>query len=81
MILYCLDHLNQFHMKKFVFYLGLSMLLTHELDAMSNHEWRVLPFLRVLPDDIGMLIFVAIHIPILAGFLLWLPAPAHRPVL
>ena len=34
---------------------------------MANHEWRVLPFIRVLPDDIGMLVFVASHVPIFAG--------------
>ncbi len=43
------------------------MLLTHELDAMSNHEWRVLPLVRALPDDIRMLVFVAIHRPIFGG--------------
>ncbi len=63
-------------MKPFVFYLGLSTLLTHELDAMSNHEWRVLPFIRELSDDIGMLVFVVLHFPILAG-LLALVASSH----
>jgi len=70
--------MNEFHqcrMKKFVFYLGLSTLLTHELDAMSNHEWRVMPVLRALPDDIGMLVFVAIHVPILAGLLTLVASP------
>ena len=56
-------------MKKLTFYLGLSTLLTHELDAMTNHEWRVLPLIRALPDDIGMLVFVAIHVPIFASVL------------
>ena len=56
-------------MKKFTFYLGLSTLLTHELDAMSNHEWRVLPLIRVLPDNIGMLVFVAINVPIASGLM------------
>ena len=36
---------------------------------MSNHEWRVLPIVRTLPDDIGMLVFVAIHVPILTGLI------------
>ncbi len=63
-------------MKKFVFYLGLSTLLTHELDAISNHEWRVLPVVRALPVDLGILVFIASHVPILTG-LLALLASSH----
>lgn len=53
-------------MKDFFLYLGLGLLLTHELDAISNHEWRVLPLIRVLPDDVGLGVFVALHVPIFA---------------
>ncbi len=56
-------------MKNFLFYIGLGTLLTHELDAISNHEWRVLPLVRELPDEIGMLVFVVIHVPIFAGLI------------
>jgi hypothetical protein len=49
------------------FYLGLATLLTHEMDAMLNHEWRVLPLTSGFPDDIGMVIFLVAHIPIYAG--------------
>lgn len=52
--------------KEIVFYLGFGTLLTHELDAMPNHEWRVLPLIRALPDEVGMVVFVAIHVPIFA---------------
>ena len=45
-------------MKDTVFYLGLGTLFTHELDAMPNHEWRVMPLLGRLPDDTGMLVFL-----------------------
>jgi hypothetical protein len=48
------------------FYFGLGCLITHELDAVSNHEWRVLPLLRALPDQLGMDIFVAAHVPLCA---------------
>ena len=51
------------------FYLGVAMVFTHELDAMSNHEWRVLPFLKSMPDDAGMTVFVLAHIPIFATVL------------
>ncbi len=53
-------------MKNVAFYLGLSALLTHELDAIPNHEWRVLPFLKTLPDETAMFVFVAAHVPLFA---------------
>ena len=42
------------------------MLFTHELDAMPNHEWRILPLLGAMPDDIGFQIFLLAHVPIFA---------------
>ena len=45
-------------MKGTLFHLGLGTLFTHELDAVANHEWRVLPLLCRLPDDAGMVVFV-----------------------
>ena len=42
------------------------MLFTHELDAMPNHEWRILPLLGATPDDIGFQIFLLAHVPIFA---------------
>ena len=53
-------------MKSPVFYLGLALLFTHELDAMANHEWRVLPLVRSLTDSVGKVTFVVAHIPIFA---------------
>ena len=53
-------------MRNFIFFLGMGTLFTHELDAVSNHEWRVLPLVRLLPDDIGMIVFVIAHIPLFA---------------
>ena len=49
-----------------MFYLGLAFLLTHELDAMPNHEWRVLPVTSFLSDAVGMNAFVIAHVPIFA---------------
>ncbi len=49
-----------------VFYLGMGALFTHELDAIPNHEWRGMPFLQSLPDELGMLVFVVAHIPLFA---------------
>ena len=53
-------------MKNLAFYLGMGILFTHELDAMPNHEWRVLPLTSWLPDETGMLVFIVIHIPLFA---------------
>jgi hypothetical protein len=44
----------------------LGTLFTHELDAMTHHEWRILPLTSWLPDDIGMLVFLLFHIPLFA---------------
>ena len=53
-------------MKNTLFYLALGFLFTHELDAMANSEWRVLPGLRVISDDLGIMVFVIAHIPLFA---------------
>ena len=53
-------------MKNIIFYLGMGTLFTHELDAMTNHEWRVLPLTSWMPDEYGALTFLLLHIPIFA---------------
>jgi len=53
-------------MKSFIFYLGLGLLFTHEMDAMPNHEWRVFPIIRALNDTTGELVFLIAHIPFFA---------------
>jgi len=53
-------------MKNIIFYTGTATLITHELDAMSNHEWRVLPLTSWLTDEYGILIFLFAHIPLFA---------------
>lgn len=44
--------------------LMLAFLFTHELDAMTEHEWRLLYVLRNLSDEQARWWFVAIHIPL-----------------
>ena len=53
-------------MRDIAFYLGLGSLFTHEIDAIPNHEWRGLPLLGTLPDETGMLVFIAAHVPLFA---------------
>ncbi len=49
-----------------LFYTGVAMLLTHELDAMRNHEWRVLPLTAHFDDSMGEDVFVWMHVPLFA---------------
>jgi hypothetical protein len=65
-------------MKNVFFYLGLGTLFTHELDAVSNHEWRVLPILRSLPEMSAMNAFVLLHIPIFAVVVALVASPDKR---
>lgn len=48
----------------------LSLLLGHELDAVTQSEWRLLPGLSSLSDDDGRRVFVALHLPLFAA-LVW----------
>lgn len=60
-----------------VFYLGLGFLFTHELDAMTHQEWKLLYVLRSLPSEQARDWFVWLHVP-LFGFLIWI---THHPKL
>jgi hypothetical protein len=44
--------------------LMLAVFFTHELDAVSQSEWRLLYVLRSLNDEQGRWWFVALHIPL-----------------
>lgn len=46
------------------FYIGLSFILLHEMDAMRCREWRIFPILSVMNDRIGMIVFQLAHIPL-----------------
>lgn len=58
-----------------IFFMGLALLATHELDAMTRHEWRLLPVLSQLSDESGRFWFVLLHIPVF-GLMFWLTG--HR---
>jgi hypothetical protein len=64
-------------MKNLLFYLGLATLMAHELDAMTQSEWRLLYGLCHLPEAAAAATFVVLHIPLMAG-ILWLTThPLH----
>jgi hypothetical protein len=50
-------------------HLMLALLFTHELDAMTQSEWRLLYVLRGLGDEEGRWWFVAIHVPLFWGLI------------
>ncbi|MFY8096243.1 MAG: DUF6713 family protein [Flavobacterium sp.] len=52
------------------FYLGLSLLTMHEMDAIRCREWRIFPGLSLLNDKLGQVIFIFAHIP-LFYFIFW----------
>ncbi len=56
----------------FVFWLGFSLLIGHEMDAMVRHEWRLLPGFSSMADDaVARDLFTLVHVPAFA-VLLWL---------
>lgn len=58
-------------MNNLIFHLGLATLITHELDAMAQAEWRLLFILRQWPEQIASATFIILHVPLIAG-ILWL---------
>jgi len=54
-----------------LYYFGLACLFTHELDAVTHSEWRLLFLIRDLPDATASPLFVALHVPLFFA-ILWL---------
>lgn len=51
-------------MEHILFYIGLSFLTVHEMDAVRCKEWRILPGVSLLSDKVGQLVFLFAHIPL-----------------
>ncbi len=66
-------------MNNLLFYLEFSTLVTHELDAITQSEWRLLFILRQLPEHLAVSVFVALHVPLLT-LLFWLTFHESQPV-
>lgn len=62
-------------MRNRLFYLGVGFLFTHELDAMRNSEWLVLPLVNWLPPKLAELTFVLVHIPLFAILVALISSP------
>lgn len=57
-------------MQQTAFLLALSLMFTHELDAIRRNEWRVIPGMNLLSDQTGFVVFVLAHVP-LFGLVVW----------
>ena len=47
----------------FFFYLGLTLIVMHEMYAIRCREWRIFPLLSLLNDKAGHIVFLFVHIP------------------
>ena len=51
-------------MNSSIFYLGVTLLLVHEIDAIRCKEWRIIPGLSSLKERAAMITFMLLHIPL-----------------
>lgn len=63
----------------FLFFVGLALLVCHELDAVAQSEWRLLWVLGNLPEQTARTAFVALHVPLFA-VLFWLTGSSARRI-
>ncbi|MGH1365871.1 MAG: DUF6713 family protein [Calditrichia bacterium] len=47
-----------------LFYAGLAFILTHEMDAIYNKEWRIFPLTYWMSDKAGYSVFTLTHVPL-----------------
>jgi hypothetical protein len=57
------------------FYLGLSLILMHEMDAVRCREWLIFPGVSRLSEEKGFLVFMLAHLPLFAFLLMGLGGP------
>ena len=60
-------------MEIMAFWTTIALLLTHELDAVARHEWRILPLTSFLADATGRQVFIWAHVPLILA-VLWIAA-------
>jgi len=46
-----------------IFYIGLSLLFVHEMDAVHRNEWKMFRYLSTLKPKTGYAIFSLLHVP------------------
>lgn len=53
-----------------IFYIGLSLFLMHEMDAVRKNEWKMFFYLSTLEQEKGFAVFSLLHIPFFF-FIFW----------
>ncbi len=66
------------NVKSILFHTGIGLLFTHELDAMLNHEWRVLPITSWMKESPARNAFTYLHVPIFGALVA--ASSARNPV-
>lgn len=46
----------------FILYIGVSLFIVHEMDAIRRHEWRMI--FNNVNDELAYIIFAVLHIPV-----------------
>lgn len=49
---------------QFLFFINIAWMMTHELDAIQHHEWRILPITSWMTEVWAYRVFVLAHIPL-----------------
>jgi len=60
------------------FYIGISFILLHEMDAIRCREWRIFPGLSLLNERLGFIVFIWAHLP-LFYWIFWELSHSHDP--
>ncbi len=58
-------------MQTIALWITITLLLSHELDAVARREWRLLPLLSHLPENTARQLFIWAHVPLIL-LLLWI---------
>ncbi len=67
-------------MASIYFYIGLSFIFMHEMDAIRCKEWRIFPLLSYLDDQKGFIVFMFAHIPLFSILLYYLNQPDNEGI-
>ena len=63
-----------------LFFVAMSLVLAHEMDAVDRKEWRLLFVLRRLPDAGALRWFIVLHLPLFVALLALVAAAESTPI-
>lgn len=71
------------HPDSLFFFVALAFMLTHEMDAVKQREWRIFPLTSRLDDRWGYRVFTAVHVPLylLLFWALFTPDGLNQPLM